>query len=477
MFNYLKQKNKSGFTLVEMLIALSIISMSIVALMTVLGSGISNTTYSKNKMEATFLAEEGVEYVKNIRDTFVIYDDPSNPSVGWSAFKNRMILGATNPCNDVDVGCNFRTDLPLNISNLNSQSYQNIFGSCANVSDCSLFYNDSTGSYLYPVSGGNGGTDSGFVRKIFFTELSSDEIKITSTVTWATGSVTFSDDFLNWTPGLTSTINVGGGEINVPTGATKCALAEDGYCLTNFTDGTVYYGDPSSKFFADVFTLVTKTQKGVPCNVTAFDLAHGIVIQNAQCYFEASKQAPVSGYVALPYGATLCADKVGNACEYKDPGTIYYGSNDYTQFISAPTTNRGSDPCTFAFFNNHNLNQENGKAQCYYLPNISPITMTWDPTFCSTQNQMCGYDFTNMPDGGVVLYGSADYSNTSGSYASRAVNGNESGQVNCDAGEFGVKPVNGTARCYVEPNATGCYSVSSSDYQTLHNGSADYCVN
>ena len=81
-----KQKNQ-GFTLVETLVAISIFTMSILGLMSVLASGISNTNYAQQKMTATYLAQEGIEYVRNKRDTSVLYHNGGSQA-GWNNFKN-----------------------------------------------------------------------------------------------------------------------------------------------------------------------------------------------------------------------------------------------------------------------------------------------------------------------------------------------------------------------------------------------------
>ena len=65
MRKLLKQKN-TGFTLVETLVAISIFTISILGMLSVLASSIANTTYAKQKMVATYLAQEGIEYIRNI---------------------------------------------------------------------------------------------------------------------------------------------------------------------------------------------------------------------------------------------------------------------------------------------------------------------------------------------------------------------------------------------------------------------------
>ncbi len=154
MSKFYKQKNRGftrtpkfgvtpkggGFTLVETLVAVSIFSLSILGLMSILASGVSNTNYAKQKMTASYLAQEGIEHARNIRDTHVLYDASS----GWDNFKND-----------------------------------------SNVT-----------SYPSPSDYSN------FTRAITLTTINTDEVKITSTVSWVQGSgsfnIIFSENLFNW---------------------------------------------------------------------------------------------------------------------------------------------------------------------------------------------------------------------------------------------------------------------------------------
>src|SRR3989338_3805622 len=82
---FLKSKNE-GYTLVETLVAVSIFSVSILGLLVALSQGLADTGYAKKKIAAAYLAQEGIEYIRNMRDTFVIYD-AVGPQEGWTAFK------------------------------------------------------------------------------------------------------------------------------------------------------------------------------------------------------------------------------------------------------------------------------------------------------------------------------------------------------------------------------------------------------
>jgi len=64
-----KFKNlNSGFTLLEALVAVSILMVAVVAPMTVAQKGLSSATYSKSQMIASYLAQDAIEYIKNVRD-------------------------------------------------------------------------------------------------------------------------------------------------------------------------------------------------------------------------------------------------------------------------------------------------------------------------------------------------------------------------------------------------------------------------
>ena len=182
MIKILKQKN-TGFTLVETLIAISVFTMSIIALMSVLASGISNTNYAKNKMIATYLAQEGIEYIHNIRDNYVL-SDPT----GWNDFNVKI-----EPCTNGN-GCYF------NDSSLGDAVMKDIQIAECTAGLCGLYYLPAEDIYTYNYNN-SGENVSGFKRVITVDpNISStgQEVKITSTVTWGNNSVKFSENLFNW---------------------------------------------------------------------------------------------------------------------------------------------------------------------------------------------------------------------------------------------------------------------------------------
>lgn len=76
-----KQKNK-GFTILETLVAISILLLSITGPMTFAQSGLRAAFVSRDQVTAFFLAQDVIEYVKNVRDNNLI-DINNGGTNGW----------------------------------------------------------------------------------------------------------------------------------------------------------------------------------------------------------------------------------------------------------------------------------------------------------------------------------------------------------------------------------------------------------
>lgn len=157
MNKYTKQRNR-GFTLIETLIAIVIFSISLVSLMAVASQGIRSSRNAKESLMAQYFAQEGVEYVRNLRDA------------------SFLSLEGISTWTDVFTGC-IDTATPCAVDLLTDDLV-----SCSVDSICDI--RKVGDQYLQNTSSG---TDTGFDREIYISEIESGEVEVRAIVTWSDG--------------------------------------------------------------------------------------------------------------------------------------------------------------------------------------------------------------------------------------------------------------------------------------------------
>ncbi|KKR79274.1 MAG: hypothetical protein UU24_C0013G0006 [Candidatus Nomurabacteria bacterium GW2011_GWA2_40_9] len=190
-------KKSAGFTLVETLVAIMIFTASVLALMVVLSNSLSNANFTKRKLTATFLAQEGVEYMRNMRDTYVLYLPPSPPS-GYNGWDNFIVK--ISECNKVLGKSCYFDNTTINFADQTQPIIDMPIFLCPSQICPELKY--IAGEYNYDVSGIN----SGFVRKMEISKVANsvgdDEIEIISTVYYTTPSglknISLKENLFNW---------------------------------------------------------------------------------------------------------------------------------------------------------------------------------------------------------------------------------------------------------------------------------------
>lgn len=68
----LKNKNQKGFTLIEAMVAMTIVVMAVIGPLSLIVNSVNNIRQERNRIAAAFLAEEMVENFRAYRDSFVL---------------------------------------------------------------------------------------------------------------------------------------------------------------------------------------------------------------------------------------------------------------------------------------------------------------------------------------------------------------------------------------------------------------------
>lgn len=170
---------EKGFTIIETLVALVIFTTSILAIIVMTPSGISAINLAKNKMTASYLAQEGIDLVRAYRDNGSI----AVPHVDTLT----DVLSQEGMCGDLTAGCSIDTN--LQIINCNDNG----------VSNCPFLVHDTNGGFIYDQ---NNTGDRSFKRTIFVLPTSSPDFQVTSRVDWNQGgtqrSVEYKTNLSDW---------------------------------------------------------------------------------------------------------------------------------------------------------------------------------------------------------------------------------------------------------------------------------------
>jgi len=206
---------------------LSIFSVAVIALISVTISGSSGATYVKNKLTASYLAQEGIEMVRNLRDT-ASFIDPQNTwdlffgtPTGVDVMTNGVIGDCVIPAGVTitplsPAGCSIQTN--TDASATHPLYAVDVFPCLSLVGRCHLV--DTGLFFQYALIPSN---DDGFTRYITIQEVDNSaiatvipggsvpedvrELLVTSYVFWTkggtvAGSVQFTERLFDWTTNL-----------------------------------------------------------------------------------------------------------------------------------------------------------------------------------------------------------------------------------------------------------------------------------
>jgi prepilin-type N-terminal cleavage/methylation domain-containing protein len=169
--------NQSGFSLVETLVAITILLVVVVGPMTISTSTARSTSFSSEQVVAFFLAQEGAEIAQMVRDGLVL-DAFSSSGNAWDSFTDETGSGLLNECY-TPSGCSLELNTDTTGS-LNSVSL------CSG-NNCRLYEDTSSARSKYTHSSVAGDTTP-YTRSIRMNNINADEVEVVSTVSWQTGN-------------------------------------------------------------------------------------------------------------------------------------------------------------------------------------------------------------------------------------------------------------------------------------------------
>lgn len=153
-----------GFTLVETLVAISVLMLSVVGPMTIASRALQSSLFAKDQITAFYLGQEAIEIIRAVRD-----DNAFNEGTDW--------LSGLSECTSGVCGVDVQTWA---------------FHDCTDSEDCRIYYDPDglttqRGIYTH-VSSGNDLTR--FVRTVRVNEITNNqEAEIIVDVSWQTGTL------------------------------------------------------------------------------------------------------------------------------------------------------------------------------------------------------------------------------------------------------------------------------------------------
>ncbi|MBZ9569598.1 prepilin-type N-terminal cleavage/methylation domain-containing protein [Patescibacteria group bacterium] len=168
------KRNGAGFTLLETIIAIFIITIGIVGVSSLVSQTIGSVTISSQRLIAAYLAQEGIEIVRNIRDTNWLEDVAWDEGLGVGDWEGDYTDTQSffYPCSPIPFTCPTR-GFPLHSLKINGG-----------------FYNYSSG------------TDTEFQRRITIFDKTADMFKVSVSVGWRAKGKTYQieaqENLYNW---------------------------------------------------------------------------------------------------------------------------------------------------------------------------------------------------------------------------------------------------------------------------------------
>lgn len=146
-------QNNRGFTLIETMVAISVLVVAVVVPLRAVSHSLKSSAFTREKVTATFLAQEGLESVKQ-------------------RYFNRI--------NDVDTAWSEWQTLSGYTLGFRIEPKTGVLAQCTIPSPCELYFNTTERAYTYESSG----NDTPYTRSLFMEEQDATRVHVIVKVTW-----------------------------------------------------------------------------------------------------------------------------------------------------------------------------------------------------------------------------------------------------------------------------------------------------
>ena len=166
----MKYQTQKGFTLVETLVAIFVLTLSITGPLFIAQQSFTSATTARDRTTASFLAQEGIEYIRSVRDHNFLSNEAN-----WLQDLNACFVG----------NCVIDASVPV---------YPSVTA-CSGT--CSPLKQTSNGFFGY-----QSGEDSKFTRTISMTQIQGHEVLLEVEVSWeykgTTRRIIIEERLFNW---------------------------------------------------------------------------------------------------------------------------------------------------------------------------------------------------------------------------------------------------------------------------------------
>jgi prepilin-type N-terminal cleavage/methylation domain-containing protein len=206
--------NQHGFSLIETLIAVSILMIAITGPLALVQAGLFSSIHQRNQVTATYLAQEALEYVKNLRDSNS-YSQYSGTTRGWLTGPDGVENSLLATC-AVPNGCYVDPHGKLTGGNPYVQTAPSVPDKKLRQPPPPLpptYTSTYTGVFSYSYNNSSDYVDSPYTRTVKIESVSPEEVRVSATVSWMDNalsrSYTVSTNLFNYEVGDPSSAGPG----------------------------------------------------------------------------------------------------------------------------------------------------------------------------------------------------------------------------------------------------------------------------